>query len=251
MSEIDPFDEFEFKPITEGLGFHNRNTQNQQIKNQKFGNDIHKMSALDLPQAPDQLVPKITPPLPRQKIETKIQTPTSTVDDILNTLNEKKKYDFSEDQSIKAQLRSAPAPIYRPTTHSFAAVVLDAMLITAGFLACIIILLVVTDTDLIANILSPDANGEVYISMAALMLGLSWVYLVANRIFAGCTPGEWVMDQHLGAPQEVGQANYSMKVALRTTLVVLTGLLVAPALSLFTNSDYFGKITGLEILKKS
>lgn len=239
-NEIDQDDDFQFKPLTEGLGFHKK-SQEKPAPKVKFQFD--KEATEDL---------AINPPLPRKGFDStqplkKSEPTANTVDEILKTLNEKRSFDFSD----KAKLNE-PAPIfYKKSYIDISAALLDAMLVTAATLLCLIILLLVTKVDLFANLYRPDAQGMVYWSLIALVAGITWIYLVAHRVFLGFTPGEWVFDQRLGKPEELGTANFALKAIARSTIVLLTGFLFFPVISFFTNEDYLGKLMGLELMKRA
>jgi len=234
-------DEFEFRPLTEGLGFHKK-AQDKPLATPKtalkFQNEMPDLA--------------IQTPLPRKGFDStqslKKPPTNNTVDEILKTLNEKKAIDFS---SEKSKLRE-PAPIvYKATPWDISASLLDAMLVTAGTLLCLILLLVVTRIDLFANLYHPDAQGMVYFSLGALVVTVSWIYLVGHRVFLGFTPGEWVFDQRLGKPEEFGTSSYALKAIARSTIVLLTGFIVFPILSFIMNQDYLGKLMGVELVKRA
>lgn len=253
---MDPFEEFEFKPITEGLGFHNKkNTTPPPRRDQDFSFVEETISEKQQPSSAAFLVKN---PLPREATAQTNQfrmrddisqnRTTETVDEILRTLNEKKKYDFKEGSH---SLRQENAPIQlKASRPEVSAALLDMMLVTASFLVSMIILLVVTKVDLISNLLNPDDGGEIYLGTLGLFAVIAWTYLVANRIFAGCTAGEWVFDQQVGQNSQIGAAGYSLKVALRSLLVVATGFITLPALSMIFGLDLTGKLSGTQIYKK-
>jgi hypothetical protein len=231
-------DDFEFKPLTEGLGFHKKSQEKATPKNQmKFQADVQDLT--------------INPPLPRKGFDStqnsKKPAPTTTVDEILKTLNEKRSVDFSD----KAKLNEPAAPVYKKASWDFSASLLDALLVTAASLLCLIILLVVTKVDLFANLYHPDAQGMVYWSLVALVAGITWIYLVGHRVFLGYTPGEWVFDQRLGKPEEFGTSQYALKAIARSTVVLVTGLIVFPIISFAMNQDYLGKLFGIELVKRA
>lgn len=237
-------DDFQFRPLTEGLGFHKNNAKTAEKK-------IEKKSFLDMDMAVD-----LTSPLPRKNFETKPETahipaqaPTGhgTVDEILKTLSQKKTLDFID----KSHIHQKAVEIYKTARFDLSAALLDTMLITAGSLACLIILLLVTNVDLFANLYHPDSQGLIYLSLMTLVAGVSWVYMVAHRVYLGYTPGEWVFDQRLGKPEEMGTASYALKSALRMTLIIATGYLVFPILSALFNKDVLGRMMNLELMKKA
>jgi hypothetical protein len=271
MSDI--MDEFEFKPLTDGLGFHKKPQDGSTAKSSSpsqldamFGNPSKSR------------IPDISTPLPRNSkviAAEPTELPTTTVDEILKTLQEKKRptAQFSSQVSsqtkigqskainainainatdVKTRIDATPEPIkFQPAIWNFSAFVLDFMLILASNLLCLIILLVTTKVDLFANLYNPDAAGMIYFSLAALFFGTTWIYLVVNRIFLGATPGEWVFDQRLGFPHETESASYSLKIALRTSLILLSGVILFPLLSLAFGRDILGHWLGIQMMKKA
>lgn len=329
MSDI--MDEFEFKPLTEGLGFQKKN--NEPAKTglsthfseslgadfaEKFSDktpeatptrpavknainnslnafnqfeDINTKAGMDAAIAHlekggtfgKNMIPELKPapaaqkpaaslnnplstPLPRaeSRIDAKAETskqakktnlpgavPTTSVDEILKTLQDKKMPQLSP-TAARQRIDATPEPEkFQKSTWDFAAVMLDAMLVIASNLMCLIILMFTTHVDLFSNLFNPDSAGMIYKSMAALVLGTTWIYLVVNRIFIGCTPGEWVFDQRIGFPKETGSAMYSLKIVARATLTVCTGLILFPIASALMNEDILGTWMDLQMMKKS
>lgn len=239
---MDPFEEFEFKPITEGLGFHNKKPQSK-IKSSSL-DDLEFM-------APDLSTLEIQKPLPRKHEKSElppIPSTSKTVDDILQTLNNKKHLDYLETPKIQ----SAPLEkgLYSFSSFDLSAALLDGMMIVASFLASLIVLLVITKVDLFSNLINPDDDGFIWMGLVGLFSFLSWSYLIINRIFIGQTPGEWVFDQRIGAVEQFGSASYSLRVVLRSTLAILTGFILFPLLSLIFKKDFLGQITGVRLMKK-
>lgn len=194
---------------------------------------------------------------------------SQTVDEILKTLNTKKKSEnlsiiekipdapgkTSDSTSVKSNLNPQTQPsksneTHKPAAWEVAASLLDAMLIVAATLLCLIFLLVITRVDLFSNIYNPDPNGMIYLSLVALVATISWIYLVCNRVFLGYTPGEWVFDQRLGTPEDMNTTQYALKTAYRSALVIFTGFIIFPMISFAMNDDILGKVTGLRLFKK-
>lgn len=149
---------------------------------------------------------------------------TETVDEILRTLNEKEKIRFQRLLRKVFAMKQALSVQFKTSRFEISAALLDMMLVTAGFLISMIVLLVVTKVPFISNLMNPDDGGEIYLGTIGLFAAIAWIYLVANRIFIGCTAGEWVFDQQVGNDQEIGTAGYSMKIAFRS--LVLSSRLV-------------------------
>lgn len=262
---MDPFEEFEFKPLTDGLGFHKKKASaspdaTSQPEKSTPTSALFKSQNLELIE--EGSTDPLRPPLPRKKSSSAIPaapgsltevggdgtSSSAAVDEILKTLQKNRRLDLENTKSKVAA--TAKAEEYVPTRWNFSASILDGMLVLAGSLLCMIILLVITKVDLIGNLTNPDEAGMIYIATASLFAGVSFIYLVINRVFMGATPGEWAFDQRIGRPEETNTAMYALRVLARSALVIATGFIVLPLLSLLMNKDFAGAITGARLHKK-
>lgn len=257
---MDPFDEFEFKPLTDGLGFHKKKpaaSSKDQTKAETLSKNLMKDQGLELIE--ETSTDPLRPPLPRKKNSVIPQAPGSltevggdgsaAVDEILKTLQKNRRFEF--DKAAQKISQTTAKEEYKKTTWSFSASLLDGMLILAASLLCMIILLVVTKADLIGNLTNPDTQGMVYIATISLFAMVTFTYMTFNRYFVGFTPGEWAFDQRIGKPEELEKVSFCFKVIARTLLVMITGFIVMPILSVLFNKDVAGSITGAQLYKKA
>jgi hypothetical protein len=248
----DPFDEFEFKPLTEGLGFHRKTEITNFESTQEQSNSSTSTSLNKKPRIEFALTNSSTnfinePSLSDASSKGQPPTTSTTVDDILRTLSERKKYDFTEDLKL-----SQPQENKMKLSHfELSAALLDGMLIIASFLTSLIVLLVITKVDLFGNLLTPDEDGMIYYSLAGLFAGLCWMYLIVNRMFLGFTPGEWVFDQRIGKVEQLGTASYSLGIVMRSTIIIATGLILLPLASMISGKDWIGKLFNVQTFKKA
>lgn len=287
---MDPMDDFEFKPLSEGLGFHKKNKAtdnkfsqsnimdkittklNQNLPDRK---DVSFMSqgtvntqvksfemssheSLISNQASDLMMPT----LPRKNTNTSIKNPNTqvkketpqnnAVDEILKTLKSRN-LDFENNKQTLKEIKNPKtiAPEYKETVVHFSAAILDTMLITAATLLCLIIVLFVTKVDLFKIVFNPDNQGMVYLSLFSIFSGVQFIYLVINRVFAGFTPGEWAFDLRVGKPEEQNQSSYILRVMARTLLNMITGFILLPIISAIIRTDIAGYLTGAQIYKKA
>jgi len=89
-------------------------------------------------------------------------------------------------------------------------------------------------------------------SKASEMFGVSflfsfWAYMIMMRVFMGASLGEWSCQLRLGQPIQRIKASYVGRVVLRTTLLLLTGVITFPILSLIFKRDLLGDITGIRV----
>lgn len=87
---------------------------------------------------------------------------------------------------------------------------------------------------------------------AIKLLGVSflmsfWMYLIFMRVFNGATMGEWACQLRLGQPSQRTATNYVTKVLVRTTVIMLTGIIFLPLLSLIVKRDLAGELSGLKM----
>lgn len=266
---MDPLDDFQFKPLTEGLGFHKKKNEPaptsrvQSTTNSEAGFTENRRTEARPETRANTL---LETPLPRRRqerartiptIEDEVSPGNSAVDEILKTLNKKKDLDFinkpeMQKQTPAAAAKKAPATTTVTSTElpSFMAATLDAMLIIAASLLCLIVMLTITKVDLIGNLTRPDGDGMVYTSTVALFLAVTFIYMVVHRVFMGATPGEWAFDQQLGTDEQINRPTYVLKVISRTLLTMVTGFVVLPLLSMLFQRDLAGNWTGAPLTKK-
>lgn len=277
----DPFEEFEFRPINEGLGFHRKSKSQQSTIASGF--DMGGFSPqptknsfnIKTPTAsPAATTPTFSSPLPRNEMKTETRQefrteirndyaapmakgnyniPTieddsiakaqTAVNEILKNLNQKRQLDFlSETERVNAELRKS-----RPILFAAS---LDGMLIVAAFLMSMIAMLTITKVDLFLNLSHPETSGLIYTATGLLFVAVAFIYMVVNRAFVGYTPGEWAFDQRLGQQNEMETLTYIPRIAFRSFVTIATGFVTLPLLSYLFNKDVAGQISGVALYRK-
>lgn len=238
----DPFDEFEFKPLTAGLGFHKKNEPKSNTYSVtdkiEFRNSNLNFASSDKPmtQQKSQLqIPNIE--------DDSIFKAQNAVNEILKNLNHKKQ--------LEKNLKTKSKFEWTSTTPSIAAAILDSMFVAALFLICMICVLTITKIDLISQFSKPTETPMIIFSTVALLLTVAFNYMTLLRTYLGYTLGEWAFDQRCGKDIDLASSNYVPKLILRSLLVSLTGFLPLTALSLFLNYDLAGTLVNLPLQKRS
>lgn len=266
----DPMEEFEFRPINEGLGFHRKQKSAAQPSFQSIqplgspsaqseARPLNQNSSVTKTNTQPTFSTKASPfqtALPRHdlsKKSTAMQVPTieddsianaqTAVNEILKTINKKRQLDFvTENEKQKILLKKSKPQLF--------ASILDGMLIIAAFLMTLILMLSITKVDMILNLTHPATSGLVYFATLMLFVGVTFIYMVVNRAFLGYTPGEWAFDQVCGTEEDQDQVMYIPKIALRALVVIATGFITLPFLSYLFNKDVAGNIAGVNLFKK-
>ena len=272
----DPFDEFEFKPLTSGLGFHKESTSTKAstpaiTSKVEFKSSHLTFDTQTTASAASTSVNTTTPagfnlnsPLPRTATQTttahtntqrkaSINVPTieddsiskaqTAVNEILKNLNQKK-------QQEEALARNTRRPEWIAAVPSLSAGFLDTMLIAAFFLLSLIAMLAITKIDLIANISNPDPQYLIYWATLSLLGAIQIIYYVACRAFLGCTPGDWAFDQRCGNELQQASSTYVLRVAARSVINVATGFVLMTLISLVLRFDVLAAVTGTQIQKQ-
>ena len=84
--------------------------------------------------------------------------------------------------------------------------------------------------------------------MGPLFLLLHASYLVLARVFLGSSLGEWACGLRLGEPRQRFSPRYVFLVLLRFTVVVATGVVILPILSLLSGVDWAGRLSGVPLI---
>lgn len=75
----------------------------------------------------------------------------------------------------------------------------------------------------------------------------SWIYMITLRAFLGSSIGEWACDLRIGKLQDRLQRRYILRVILRESVILATGLVTLPLLSLIWGRDLAGQISGVSL----
>lgn len=246
----DPFEEFEFRPINEGLGFHHK--QKTQASMSSVASAPAANTHFSSIQSKTQ-TSAFSPPLPRKDLAARnfnipvieddsIAKAQTAVNEILKNLNQKRQTDFNHETERQRDLLKKSKPF-------FFAAALDAMLITAAFLLSMIIMLTITKIDLFMNLSHSESSNFIYVATLGLFLTITFIYMVVNRAFTGFTPGEWAFDQRCGQTEQMYTLTYIPRLAFRTVLVMMTGFVTLPVLSYLFNKDMAGQMAGVVLFR--
>lgn len=287
-SNMDPFDEFEFKPLTEGLGFHKKTKPLKdglktsgvlQDALQPIPASVPKSLSEDLPIAPlkkhtfEDVLSALEKParsseltftetLPREtkapaKKAMEIEKPRPVQSPFPQPAAYKspaiKKVPTQPELASVGTRRGAadsPKGGLMPATISFESALLDFIIVMGLSLVFMVALLLVTKVDL--NIVYKNLNTDhmTQISLGVMFLAVMQMYVVISRSFFGRTLGEWTFDLQIGQDEQQRMEIYPIKVAARSLVVTVTGLVLLPLISALLGRDVAGQITGVQLYRQ-
>jgi hypothetical protein len=300
---MDPFDEFEFKPLTEGLGFHKKAVSLKEgLKNsgvledelQTVPTSIPKGLLDELPPAPtkkhsfDDVLSALektplnrkksdpvgdltfTEPLPREPKAKKeamevelpkappVQSPFPRPEAYkqpgtgLGKDQIKKIPGQSELAGVGTRRGAADSPQRKliPATMSLASAALDLIICVSIALVFVAVTLTVTKVDLNAVLGNLSHDVMTQISLGVLFITVMQLYVVVARAFFGATLGEWTFDLQVGQDEEQMQNSYPLKVAIRSLLNIVTGIVLLPLVSAMLGRDVAGQLSGVKLYRQ-
>lgn len=288
--EKDPFDEFEFKPINEGLGFHKKTAQfkksldatqsmpsvslplKQPLHNETPGRSqspklplhdfVDRPKWTDTPQgaprstiAPQTSSRGTTPfasPSTERAIETRApiqQTPARSP--IMPSTSSAANVARG---ALRPETTTKPREQITRSTHKYddtnvfiPAIIFDSIVVIGLTCMFAVAVLLVVDVDLLSIIQIAGTDLMTLLSLVLLCFSVLELYLIIFRSFLGATLGEWAFDIQLGTKAEQASAYYPLRVILRSFIVIATGFVTLPLLSLIAGQDLAGMISGLSL----
>lgn len=290
---MDPFDEFEIKPLSEGLGFHKKSiplaeqikksglieansaqipvlSQEEKEKMQPAANKPQAftdlLKALESPVATRPSNPPrasastsevlITEPLPapgtskKRAMEIELPRPTGPEFPNLNPrpsaspLNK-----VVENVGLKRGAADSPVTLLECASASVPAAILDGIVVFALSLMFLVALMTVTRVDLTTLVFDVGLDFPTQVAFGILFSSVLIMYMVVVRSFFGRTLGEWTFDHQMGDDQQHGQAVYPLKVLARTLVLIVTGIVTLPFLSLIFRKDLLAPLSGLQLYR--
>lgn len=136
---------------------------------------------------------------------------------------------------------------YRLALWSLMASVIDGLILFAISCAFLVLFSLLMKTPANA-VIKTFFHSQSHIMLLAELYAVSaWVYLIATRVLTGSSIGEWACNIRLGQPHERLETRYVLRVLKRSTLIVVTGVVTLPILSLILGGDLTGKLCGLRL----
>lgn len=283
---MDQFDEFEFKPLTKGLGFHQK-TVNLSNEIKSSGVASQSLFEKNIPGVParseardkaaadavSRLISSIPtvggaprenasplnsatmmqPALPRENAaapEPTLRSPKYSTLSNQNSNFGSTQLDFVE--PTRNRISAEPlATVLKEKPFSIGAFIFDG-LVVAGLSSLFTgVVLAVTDVGLEAVIESAQTDAWTMASLVLLVLSVVQLYLILARSFFGATLGEWALDLSMGSPRQHQSAWFPIAIAWRSLLVMITGFVTLPVLSLLFRRDLAGWVSGVKLYRKS
>jgi hypothetical protein len=159
---------------------------------------------------------------------------------------------IKEQAAVGTRRGAADSPQRRlePASVSFASAFLDFIIVMAMSIVFLIALLMVTKINLAVVLTNLNKDPMTQISFGLLFVAVMQMYAVVARSFFGRTIGEWTFDLQLGEDKEQQMESYPLKVAWRSLLTTITGLVFLPLVSALIGHDVAGRLSGVKLYRQ-
>ena len=273
---MEPVEEFSFKPITEGLGFHRKKSElNESLRLNRRVSDAHVLEVPLAPTKPNTESKVLKSPLPKKESPApSFSSPAVSLAPMAQTSPNKPNKDVIDEivrgfkktnqnlsQEPLAAKESIPKVIVPPTKPKvdeasnplpwmLSPFIVDALLVMALFLSGLLVTVSVTGVDLLKVFRQGADDLILWMTLPAIALAMLFVYMVTSRILLGASLGELMFDLRLGSQQDRRRIQYGIQVVLRTSLATISGFIILPLVSMLTQQDLLGELSGLRLYRK-
>lgn len=257
---MDSIDDFEFKPITEGLGFHKKPIANKTSVTGTGAKSFMSEKVFEKAPTSNQPSNQTRKPVNSHKKSGMIFEPTLSGDitDSLGSavISPKPQSSLVTEPATPRiqknrveQVHVTPASSNRTANVILPAIIFDAFVVLG--LSCLFsfVVLVVAQLDPLVILRMSVSDPMTTIAVGVLVFSVQQLYTIISRSFFGGTMGEWAFEAELGTQDQQASAFYPLQVLLRSLLISLTGYITLPIASLILRNDIAGQITGLKLYR--
>ena len=282
-------DDFEFRPITDGLGFDKTteegvktsipapkkakseldlNKTEFEIPNKSFETENNAPVSRSLKKMLDSLPPSVdfsedkdreqlfkAPKLPEKDLSLPVYKPEPTQNVQNNfdiTLNDSLSQAFPKAETTKKFFHQTvtPIPKFKEIEASFASAFIDGLFCSLLTSVFLVILVAITQVDIMAMLVSQQLGARAMFEISFLFIGVTVVYFMLSRGLFGSTLGDWAFDVQLGTEKERSHIMYPFQVLFRTLVILLTGVIIVPLASLGFGKDIAFHFSGLRLYNR-
>ncbi len=135
----------------------------------------------------------------------------------------------------------------KPAVTSFLAIMMDVLTLISLCMIFLTFYFASTGQSLSEVILAMPHNAALKNQFVGLTISIGFLYLIISRCLFSRTIGEWMFHLQLGTEEDQDRSTYPVRVFIRTLVVFATGFILFPITSYFFKKDFLVYFTGLEL----
>jgi len=250
--ELEPSKDKEYAPVSRSL----KKMLDSLPPSMDFIDDSERVNGLQAPIAP---VPSVAPP-PSLNLEKQPMVPPSSEAKQGEAPSlPSKGFDVSLNNSIESAFpkvefqksfyhqKVTPKLKFKEVPTSFTSAIIDGGVCLGLTLALVTLVVALTSVDVNTMLASQVATLQTLLDIAILFLGSTAVYYTVSRSLFGSTLGDWAFDVQLGTRKQRRHLMYPLQVLFRCCLIMATGFLLIPLISLGFRKDIAHTFSGLRL----
>lgn len=140
-----------------------------------------------------------------------------------------------------------PIPQYKETAASFASAFIDGLVVLALASLFVVALVAITGVDIVTMLTHNELSTRTMTEIGFLYIGVTLFYFMLSRGMFGSTLGDWAFDVQLGSEKERHHIMYPFQVIFRTLVIIATGVITIPVVSLAFGKDIAYHFSGLKL----
>ena len=238
-------DDFEFKPLTEGLGFHKKIIDLKEEQSPSMSSLTSLTTGGILPKSRPQTTASTN--LSREPINKTPQQKPAPAKPLVQSPQPAPWTPALSGKTFEESIKKTQKPGWVTVAASWPASIFDSTMILGMTLLFSAVVFAVTGISLsdLGDMLRNDPAAQ--LASVVLLICVLEIYAVGCRTFFSMTLGEWAFDYRLGTPEDQQTTVYPVMVAWRALLITLTGFVVLPAISSIVKRDVTGLLTGVDL----
>jgi|GEM_PF-2459262 len=140
-----------------------------------------------------------------------------------------------------------PQKQFREVPASFASALIDGI-VTLGITALFVVgIILLTDINLVKLLRTDAIMLRTGLEILGLYFGVTAVYYMISRSLCGSSLGDWAFDIQLGSEDQRMHMMYPLQVFFRVVVVLLSGIILVPLISIGFGKDIAEKFSGLKL----
>jgi uncharacterized RDD family membrane protein YckC len=251
-------EDFQFKPLTEGLGFHKKtlDLKDEATKSMPTQTGILPQSKKPLASAALGRANFLESVAKTSKLEADAQAHSQAARSHATRMEMTQKpqartmFQTQTATSLNTTVQAA-VRTQKAKSFSWPSAIFDTAIIAGLCLLFTAAVFALTKAEINTIVEGVQTDLGLQLATFLIVFAVTQVYTVACRAYFGKTLGEYVFDTRLGKPDEQKSAFYPFKVSFRTLLLIGTGFVLPPVLSSAFRKDLAGALSGVSLYSEN
>ncbi|MBT4761861.1 MAG: hypothetical protein HOO06_09215 [Bdellovibrionaceae bacterium] len=193
-------------------------------------------------------------PFPGEEIKTPLSEEppfTSNIPALDKTIANRPLPKVEMTSDISRGATNSPGQQLTPASFSISAAFLDVFVVLGISMLSLVMLLIVTGVELSSVVAMAQSDFTIQMALVIMYVSIYQIYVIGSRSISAKTLGEWTFGLQLGNEKEQRRAIFPLKVLWRGVMILLTGVVTMPLLSIIFRKDLMKYLSGLQLYSQA